>query len=303
MYYCERRKNLELSNLEVFVFVASLIFALKGWIAWYADLLSLNRLRDQKRQRTVLFVIPIFCMTLLAGVIAKLSALTVRDDPLYLYFGFYILLGAAWVGGASLIFPFLGISARDDALERSNISAIWPIGGALLGISCSFAGANIGNGPGVEAVLLSAALSSVLFFALWFAVDVLTSMSESITVERDEAAGIRMGGFLLGIGLLSGWSVAGDWASASVTLRDFCFLLGLQYFSLQLPSLLKAFFAARIAIFPRLCLPLSRCFTSAPQSPGLRPEDFTSGDSFAGRSPAAPKRLGICSTATNVRLL
>lgn len=210
-----------MSNLEVFVFVASLILALKGWIAWYADLLSLNRLRDQKRQRTVLFVIPIFCMTLLASVIAKLSALTVRDDPLYLYFGFYILLGAAWVGGGSLIFPFLGISARDDALERSNISAIWPIGGALLGISCSFAGANIGNGPGVEAVLLSAALSSVLFFALWFAVDVLTSMSERITVERDEAAGIRMGGFLLGIGLLSGWSAAGDWASASVTLKDF----------------------------------------------------------------------------------
>ena len=220
MYDCEWRKNLEL-NLEVFVFVASLIFALKGWIAWYADLVSVNSLRDLMRQRTVLFVIPIFCLTLVAGVLAKLSALTVRDDPLYLYFGLYILLGAAWVGGATLVFPLLGVSARDDVLERSNASAIWPIVGALLGVSCSFAGANIGNGPGIEAVLLSALLSSALFFALWFGVDVLTSMSERITVERDEAAGIRMGGFLLGIGLLSGWSVAGGWASASVTLKDF----------------------------------------------------------------------------------
>lgn len=210
-----------MSSLEIFVFVASLILALKGWIAWYGNLLSLNRLRDQKRQRTVLFVIPIFCLTLVAGVLAKLSALTVRDDPLYLYFGLYILLGAAWVGGATLVIPLLGISARDDVLERSNTSAIWPIAGALLGISCSFAGANIGNGPGIEAVLLSALLSSALFFALWFGVDVLTSMSERITVERDDAAGIRMGGFLLGIGLLSGWSVAGDWTSASATITDF----------------------------------------------------------------------------------
>lgn len=214
------RKNLEL-NLEVFVSVASLIFALKGWITWYGDLVSVNRLRELPRQRTILFVSPISCLTLVAGVLAKLSALTVRDDPLYLYFGLYILLGAAWVGGATLIFPLLGISARDDVLERSNISAIWPIAGALFGISCSFAGANIGDGPGIEAVLLSALLSSALFFALWFAVDVLASMSERITVERDEAAGIRMGGFLLGIGLLSGWSVAGDWTSASATIHDF----------------------------------------------------------------------------------
>ena len=208
-------------SLEIFVFVASLIFALKGWIDWYTDLFAVNRLRDLTRPRIVLFVIPIVALALLVSVLAKLSALTVRDDPFYLYFGLYILLGAAWVGGATLIFPLLGICARDDVLERSNISAIWPIAGALLGISCSFAGANIGNGPGIDAVLLSALLSSALFFALWFGADVLTSISERITVERDEAAGIRMGGFLLGIGLLGGWSVAGDWISASATLKDF----------------------------------------------------------------------------------
>ena len=56
---------------------------------------------------------------------------------------------------------------------------------------------------------------------LWFGMDLLTSISDAITVDRDERAGIRLGGFLLGIGLLSGWSVAGDWVSPSVTLKDF----------------------------------------------------------------------------------
>jgi hypothetical protein len=51
--------------------------------------------------------------------------------------------------------------------------------------------------------------------------DLLTSVSDAITVDRDECAGIRLGGLLLGIGLLSGWSVAGDWISASATLKDF----------------------------------------------------------------------------------
>lgn len=208
-----------MSNLDAIVFAVSVSLTLTGWVTWYRDVISVNRLRGLRPQRLVLSSIPLVCLLFLTLVLRKLSAETVRDDPLY--FAFYSFLGAGWLGSATLLFPFLGISARDDALERSNTSAVWAIAGALLGMSSSFAGANIGNGPGVEAVLFSAFLSSVLFFMLWFGVDVLTLISERITVERDESAGIRMGGFLLSIGLLSGWSVAGDWTSASATLKDF----------------------------------------------------------------------------------
>ena len=213
------RGNLKLSYLEVIVFALSAILTIKGWVSWYSDLISVNRLQSLVGQRLVLFLIPLFCLLFFVGVLKGLSAETVRDDPLYI--AFYALLGAGWLGGATLIFPFLGFSARDDVLERSNTPAVWAIVGALLGMSCSFAGANIGDGPGVEAVLFSAVLSSILFLALWFGVNFLTSISERITVERNQAAGIRTGGLLLGIGLLSGWSVAGDWTSASTTLRDF----------------------------------------------------------------------------------
>jgi hypothetical protein len=213
------RKNSELPDLEIFAFIASVLLSLKGWWTWYGDIASVNRLRAPVSKRLVLLTAPLVCLALILIALTKLAATTVRNDGLYI--SFYLLVGAGWLGGATLIFPFLGISARDDVLERGNRAASWAVTGALTGASCSFAGANVGNGPGVEAVLFSAVLSSALFIGLWVGMDLLTSISDAITVDRDERAGIRLGGFLLGIGLLSGWSVAGDWISASATLKDF----------------------------------------------------------------------------------
>jgi len=213
------RKNLELPDLEILAFTASVFLSLKSWLTWYSDIASVNRLRAPVSKRLVLLTAPLVCLGLILIALTKLAATIVRNDALYI--SFYLLVGAGWLGGMTLIFPFLGISARDDVLERGNRAATWAVTGALTGASCSFAGANVGNGPGVEAVLFSAALSSALFIGLWLGVDLLTSISDAITVDRDERAGIRLGGFLLGIGVLSGWSVAGAWVSASATLKDF----------------------------------------------------------------------------------
>ena len=212
-------KNLELPDLEIFAFIASVFLTLKGWWTWYGDIASVNRLRTPVSKRLVLLTAPLVCLVLILIALTKPAATTVRSDALYI--SFYLLVGAGWLGGLTLIFPFLGISARDDVLERGNRAASWAVTGALTGASCSFAGANVGNGPGVEADLFSALLSSALFIGLWLGMDLLTSVSDAITVDRDECAGIRLGGLLLGIGLLSGWSVAGDWLSASATLKDF----------------------------------------------------------------------------------
>lgn len=197
----------------------SVFLTLKSWSAWYSDLISVNRFRVPIQQRLALFGAPLVSLAFIFVTLTKLASSDVRHDPLYL--AFYLLIGAAWIGGGTLVFPFLGISARDDILERGNGASAWAVVGALAGISCSFAGGNIGNGPGVAAVLFSSALSTGLFFALWFALDVLTSISDAITIERSNDTGIRMAGFLVGLGLLSGWSVAGDWVSASATVKDF----------------------------------------------------------------------------------
>jgi uncharacterized membrane protein YjfL (UPF0719 family) len=219
MYYPLREKKPRLPDLEIFAFIASVFLALKGWWTWYGDIASVNRLRVPISKRLVLLTAPPVCLVLILIVLTRLAATTVRGDALYI--SFYLLVGAGWLGGATLIFPFLGISARDDVLERGNRAASWAVAGALTGASCSFAGANVGNGPGVAAVLFSALLSSALFFGLWLGLDLLTSFTDAVSIDRDEPAGIRLGGLLLGLGLLSGWSVAGDWISASATLKDF----------------------------------------------------------------------------------
>jgi hypothetical protein len=210
-----------LADLEVPAFIASVFLALKSWSTWYGDLVSVNRFRVPIHRRLVLFAAPVISLAVIFVTLTKLASSDVRNNPLYL--AFYLFMGAAWIGGTTLVFPFLGISARDDILERGNSASAWAVVGALAGVTCSFAGGNIGNGPGAAVVLFSSGLSAGLFFALWFALDILTSISDAITIDRAKGAGIRIAGFLAGIGLLSGWSVAGDWVSAAAALKDFLY--------------------------------------------------------------------------------
>lgn len=207
-----------MSDFEVAVFIGSLFFTLKAWGIWFTDLVCIHRFHCRVQHRVLLFAEPLLCLALISYAVVKLAAPAVRTDGLYI--AFYLLLGAAWVGATTLVFPLFGVSARDDVLERGNSAALCPVGGALIGVSCCFAGANIGDGPGVEVVLFSAALSLTLFFGLWLAVERLTSFSEEITVERNTGAGIRLGGLLVGLGILCGWSVAGNWVSVLATIQD-----------------------------------------------------------------------------------
>lgn len=135
------RTNLELADLEVPAFIASVFLTFKSWSAWYSDLFSVNRFRVSIQQRLALFGAPVVSLAFIFVTLTKAASSDVRHDPLYL--AFYLLIGAAWIGGGTLVFPFLGISARDDILERGNGASAWAVVGALAGMSCSFAGANV----------------------------------------------------------------------------------------------------------------------------------------------------------------
>jgi uncharacterized membrane protein YjfL (UPF0719 family) len=126
------------------------------------------------------------------------------------------------LGGTTFIFPLLGVSARDDVVERRNTAASYAVGGALLGVTMCFAGANVGSGPGPEVVFFCAILSTAAFFFLWFVLESIAHPSEAITVDRDEEAAVRLAGFLVATGILLGGAVAGNWESPSGTLQDFC---------------------------------------------------------------------------------
>jgi hypothetical protein len=208
-----------MSGDEVLVLLFSLAATAMGWLRWNWSLALVSPLLCGWGQRTVLFLLPVACAGLLFAVLRGLAADDVRGDGRYLVM--YQALGAAWVLGAASLLPALGYSARDDVLERRNGAALFAICGALLGLTLCFAGGNIGNGPGWWVVVFAAAISTGAFFVLWACFEWLARPSEAITYNRDRAAGLRLAGFLVALGVILGRAVAGDWISVEATLRDF----------------------------------------------------------------------------------
>ena len=169
--------------------------------------------------RRLLHLAPLVAAALLWAVLRTASSFDVQDDPVYLTF--YLVLGSAWVGLWIRSPALAGISVRDDVVERANGSAAIVVAGAMLGITLCYAGGNIGDGPGWWVVVFSAALATLALLAAWMVLEFASGVSDTITVDRDPAAGLRLAGFLIACGLILGRGVAGDWVSAEATVRDF----------------------------------------------------------------------------------
>lgn len=249
-----------MSEDEVFVLLASMVVAAVGWARWNWPIPAVSWLHCGWGYRFVLVLLPIVCAGLLFAVLRWLAAADVRNDGRYLVM--YEALGGAWVLAAASLLPGIGYSIRDDVLERRNGAALWTICGALVGLTLCFAGGNIGNGPGWWVVVFAAAISTLAFFALWIGFEWFARPGEAITQNRDRAAGLRLGGFLVAAGLILGRSVAGDWISAEATVRDFVlrswpviplFILGLFVERLAPPQTGRGFAAAAaLGLLPAL---------------------------------------------------
>jgi uncharacterized membrane protein YjfL (UPF0719 family) len=208
-----------MSGDEKFVLIVGLMFAAGAWFRWYGDLFLVARRSSRARERWGLALSPVLALLLIFWVLVRFAASDVRDDPAYL--GLYLLMGAAWLAIGALVLPYVGLSARDDVLERGNRAAAIPISGALLGIALCFAGGNIGEGPGWFVVIFCALLSTGMLLLAWIALGRLTGLADTITIDRDPAAGVRAAGFFTGAGLILGRAVAGTWESGASTLSDF----------------------------------------------------------------------------------
>jgi len=207
-----------MSGDEVVVLMVSIGVAALAWGWWYAAM-RVRMLVVRNAGRFIFVVSPITCLAMLWVVLWWWAADDVRYSGTYLTF--YMAMGLAWVGFWTHWLGLFGISPRDDVLERQNLAAAFAVAGALAGITFSFAGANVGNGPGWWVVVFSAGLSTLVFFGLWAVVERLTGVSERVTVERADGAGLRLGGFLVAAGMILGRAVAGDWVSAEATVNDF----------------------------------------------------------------------------------
>lgn len=212
-------ERVPMSPDELVLLVGSPIAALYFWYGWYATLGSINRLGARSPGRNLFGVVPFVAALLLSVVLRTIASFDVVNDVRYLLM--YFFMGAAWVGVALRFLPFVGLDASEDVVERGNAAAAPAVGGAVLGLTLSFAGGNIGDGPGWWVVVFAAGLATAGFFLVWLALDRIGGVTETVTVDRDLAAGRRLGGFLIATGLVLGRGVAGDWVSAGATLHDF----------------------------------------------------------------------------------
>ena len=208
-----------MSGDEVLVLMVSLIIAAPLWGKSIYQTLRVRTFSASKPGRDIVpLTIPV-CAGALYYVLRNHASHDVRDSTVYTTF--YMCMGAAWVAIAMRVWELLGVSTRDDLAERGNTAAAFAIFGALVAITFCFAGGNVGDGPGWWVVVFAALLSTGALFVWWIALEKLTGLSESITVDRDAASGLRAAGYLIGSGAILGRAVAGNWISAGATIRDF----------------------------------------------------------------------------------
>jgi uncharacterized membrane protein YjfL (UPF0719 family) len=194
---------------------AGAVFAI--W--WYARILRSPQAHFASYEFIALALAPLIALCGVFAVIVTAGSLDVRSAPEYIFM--YCGLGVAWYLGATFLLEVVGISFRDDAIERRNSAAAIAIVGAMFGHASVYAGANIGNGPGWWTVVIAGALGSGTWFVLWSIVQVVCKISDDITVDRDVPAGLRLGGYALAMGLVCARGAAGDWTSFDQTVREF----------------------------------------------------------------------------------
>jgi hypothetical protein len=203
---------------EVIVTVAALFIGPVLWAVWLLRMSQLQLL-GHRRAGVLTFATTLAgCVVMVFAVLKLAASHDVVDAPPYLFM--YVVLGLAWLRVSERAFAFVGLSGRDDAIERGNQAALAAWVGGLVGVTLCYAGGNVGNGPGWWVVVFSAALATGTLLVAWIALSQFTTIADAVTIDRDPAAGLRLGAFLVSCGLILGEAVAGDWLSVPATVAD-----------------------------------------------------------------------------------
>ena len=208
-----------MSGDETLIFFFCLFTAIRAVATFLISADAFQTVGDRTSVLTPVAAAAAGMLVVILIVLTTLGAHDVRNDAGYVFF--YLVMATAWVKLCTVSIRFLGLSFRDDCLERRNRAAAFAIAGAIIGGGCCFAGGNVGEGPGWWVVVFCAGLALGGMFACWLLLNVLAPVAESITVDRDLASGIRAAGFFVAEGFVLGRAVAGDWQSLESTILDF----------------------------------------------------------------------------------
>ena len=207
-----------MSEDEILVTIMALVAGPLWWTVALIRLARLGPLRPAGLAVQALTITISVCGIAILLVLKTLASFDVVDAPEYQFM--YGVLGLAWLRIGERFFAFAGLSVRDDLVERRNAAAIPTMAGAFVGLTSCYAGGNIGDGPGWWVVVFSSGLATACWFAAWLWLAQFSPAMEAVTIDRDPAAGVRVGTFLAATGLTLGRAAAGDWDSAGDTVTD-----------------------------------------------------------------------------------
>jgi len=195
------------------------IIAIAGGIRGLISIAGVSWMRASVVQRLSLIFTPIACLMLVRAALVNWAAREVREGPEYQLL--FVLGAGAWLVICCRAMLLLGISIREDVLQRRNSAALIAALGAMIGVTLSYAGANIGEGATIWTTFFPAVIGTVLLFGCWMLMELIGHASPAILLDRDVASGLRTAGALIAIGLVLGRAAAGNWISVDATLDGF----------------------------------------------------------------------------------
>lgn len=204
---------------ELWVLIVCGLVAVLGGLQQVRDVLGLSKLHVGARTRALVAATIALSGLVVQLTLSNLASFDVRGSFLYTFF--YDVMGLAWLVALVVGLHGVGLSLRDDVLERRNDAALVAWSGAMIGGACAFAGGNVGDGPGWWCVVFAGGLATALLLGTWVLMHHLGGLHDHVTIDRDLGAGARAGGLLLGVGLIGGRAAAGTWFSFVDTVATF----------------------------------------------------------------------------------
>jgi len=203
---------------EFIVCVVSLVLTGLFLYRWYRGIANSLAAKQNTAARVAMGLLPLAALIIITVTLTSLASFDVEGGWVL----FYILIGLAWLYfGLLLMFAFFDLSWLDDALHRNNPAAVIVVLCGGLGIILTYAGSNIGDGPGWWCVFFTGGLGLLAWVILGILANCITDIFRRISVGRDISCAVRTGGYLIASGLILGRACAGDWTSFGKTVVEF----------------------------------------------------------------------------------
>ena len=202
---------------EMFLFAGSIYIMARFLLGWYRPLKTVWPPERGGAGRRVLAFLPFAAFAIMLVTLLTMASY----DVVGIWVVFYITMGYAWLRGGICLLECFDLAWPFDTVHLENRAAVYPAAGGILGLTLIYAGANTGDGPGWWVVLFAAGLGLAGWLCLALLINLLTGISERISVDRDIRSGIRFGAYLIASSLILARASGGDWTSTQATLLEF----------------------------------------------------------------------------------